>query len=247
MDYKELIKLQLFSQLGGVGGFNHHKNNELTFLTLFFQMFIMMFLSLFDDIVKHTPTFLNNIKHKFLTKFTSQVAEKLESSTSRTLLDTSINLNTRHYVNTYVLRRVYNTDDDKSKSSSHSQGDTSSDDANGMVDAILAYVAKLGNVPSFVLINSGKAMANYKDKPIQITKDIFAKIEEIQTTEKGAVSHVKLVLMSNTVSASEIIRFVKSVYENYLQEIKNSLGDNIYFFDQKSKDGVPPPKKIVGT
>jgi adenylate kinase len=46
--------------------------------------------------------------------------------------------------------------------------------------------------------------------------------------------------MSNTLSAAELGTYVKNVYQDYLQEIKNSLGNNIYFFDQKSKDSQPP-------
>ena len=241
MDYKELLKLQMFSQMGS--SYNRDSGQHSMY-TMFLQMFFMMFLSLLDDIVKQVPKIFNDVKKHILCRFTSKVMDKIESSTSKTLVDTSINLNTRHHINTFVLRRIYNITSNSSSSNSNNQ-ESSNDDANGMVDAVLSYIAKMNNVPSFLLINNGQAMVDYLEKPIQLTKDIFVKIENIVTSDKGSVSSVKLKLLSNTISASEITKFVKSIYDIYLQDIKNSLGNNIYFFDQKSREGAPPPLPMV--
>ena len=109
-----------------------------------------------------------------------------------------------------------------------------------MVDSILAHISKLDNVPILKLIDRGQIMISYKEKPIQVAKDVFVKIDSITTTAGDAVSSVRLTLLSNTLSAAELAGYARSVHAKHQEELKNSLGNNIYFFDHKSKDNSPP-------
>jgi DNA replication protein DnaC len=145
-------------------------------------------------------------------------------------------------MNVYEMARHYASSGGGSsnQSSGNGNGNECSEQSTGMVDAILAQISKLDNVPNLNLIDKGQVIVNFKDKPIQITQDIFFKIMSIDVNEGNKVSSIKLSLMSNTLSAAELGTYVKNVYQDYLQEIKNSLGNNIYFFDQKSKDSQPP-------
>jgi len=116
------------------------------------------------------------------------------------------------------------------------------EESNGMIDALLAFVARLENVPTFNLINNGQIIISYEEAPVQISADIHLKIDHLTFTKSGTVETIKLSLISNTITASELATFVKKIYADHLQELKNSLGDSIYYFDQKSRDvNVPPP------
>jgi hypothetical protein len=142
-------------------------------------------------------------------------------------------LHARHEISTYELSRRYGTD--------ASPPPSVPSVAEEMVDAVLHAMAKLDNVPSFVLLEDGHAMPSFTDRPIQLTDDVFCTIRALERTSEGAVSSVTLVLASDTVPASDLATYVRRVHEAYVKERHNALGNALYFFDQKSK-GTPPPR-----
>jgi hypothetical protein len=83
---------------------------------------------------------------------------------------------------------------------------------------------------------------------LQITKDIFAKVDSIVTDpDLGTIMSVDLSLVSNSLSSSEIMKWVRQTYMLYKEQIKNSLGDTLYFFDNKNKDtNGGDPRGAVG-
>lgn len=237
MDFKDLIKFQMMSHtttntgqslVGGVATLQH----------TIFQMIMMLFVSLIDDIAKAIPKLVGDAKSVIKQKLSSQVEKTLSEVNSPTQLsEQAISLNTRHKINKFVMFRCYSTSGESEKSNVN---ETTSEETNGMVDACLAFVAKLHNVPKFNLINKGNIMVGFTDMPIQITRDIFFKIDNITFTPSGSVQSIKFTLMSNTVSASDITTFAKNIYQNWLLEMKNSLGNNLYFFDQKGRESSAP-------
>ena len=132
------------------------------------------------------------------------------------------------------------------KSQTESNNSTTvNDESNWIVDALIAHVSKLENIPNLSLITNGQLMMTYKDKPIQISTHIYLKIDSINIGTTGEINSIKLSLLSNTLSSAELADFIKNLYANYQQEIKNSLGNKIYYFDQKSSTStapaMPPP------
>ena len=76
-----------------------------------------------------------------------------------------------------------------------------------------------------------------------MTKDIFAKIETIdKDPETGMVASLSMVLLSNSLSSCEITKWVKYVYLLYKEQIKNALGDTLYFFDHKNRVDQTDPR-----
>jgi len=230
MDIKELIKFQMVSQFGMNNATNQQPKN------LFTQLIFMTFMSILDDLLKVIPNLFRNTKQYFISYFSTKVQETIDKP--KTLNETSISLQTKHFINSLSLTRIY------TKQEANSKDPDESNESNQMVDAVISQISKLTNVPSFKLIGNGQIMVTYKDKPIQLTKDIYFKIDELTTTTTGNIGVVKISLLSNNLCASEITNYVKNLYNLYLQEIKNALGNNIYFFDQKSKDSMPPQLPI---
>lgn len=231
MDIKEIIKLQVVSQMG-MGANNSQTMSSKHVLC---QMFLFMVMGLMDDVIKFIQGFLVKLRERIGKKLAEKVQEKIEVS-KKSLADTSISLSTRHEHNVFVMHRIYRVDTEKSNGAH----DESMEESNGMVDAIIAHASKLDNIPSLNLIDKGMSMMTYDEKPIQITQDIYLKIDEVKMSSCAKVNSIKVLLLSNTLSAAEITCYVRKVYENYLQDMKNSLGDKIYYFDQKSKDTQPP-------
>lgn len=259
MDVKELLKFQVITQMGsgggggvlghGFGGHGMHGQvaaaggGWAAFLGMFYQMFMLMLVAALDDVIKGIPVVVQWVqergKHYFVRKVQDVVAERQVEL----IADTAVPLSIRHSMNRLVMLRVFQAADGGSTGGGGGSGGGDSADneeTNGMVDAVLAHISKLDNVPSLSLIDKGRIIVAYKDKPIQIAQDIYCKMDNIVFTTTGSVSSVKMTLMSNTASAAEISCFVKNVYANYLQEMKNAIGNNIYFFDQKSRDNQPP-------
>lgn len=232
MDVKDLVKFQMMSHLGTAGA--SHRGAPQSFIQMFHQILMFLLISMIDDICKVLPQAFVTGKTFACSFFVQKVQENLDRS--KNLQDTSIGITARHPISSFVMTRNYYTKDDgNSKSSS----DTS--EADSIVDAMLSYVAKLNNIPKFNLISSGQAMITYMEKPIQITKDIYMKLDAITEDQSGNIGSIKLSLLSNAVSAAKIIDFVEDIHKIYLEEMNNSLGNKIYFFDQKTRDPLPPP------
>jgi len=254
MDFKEIIKLQVISQmgLGGLGGaggaFGRGKANAHgaaaagtgALLEMFYQFILFIIISAMDDIIKVIPVLYKEAQSTIREYFKRRVSETLaDAQRPKMLTDTSVTLTARHTVSSFRMMRIYDNKDSSAGNSS-AGGETTSEETNGMVDAVLAHISKLENVPTFSLIDKGQIMAVYKDKPIQMTREIFCKIDAINFTNMGNVASIKFTLLSNALSASEISVYVKKLYQDYLQEMKNSLGSNIFFFDQKSRESTAP-------
>ena len=236
MDIKELIKLQMIS-----GSMSQSSSANRGVSQMFYQFVMFFMMSIIDDITSVVPKAFGDFKKTIMQFCKKKVQDTIDISPKNLLNDTSISLSTRHTVNSFSMKRIYNIEK-KGSSSNASSSDASNDTSNQIVDAVLAQISKLNNIPEFDLIENGGIMITYKDKPIQMTKDVYMKIGSIGMTPEGKVSVISMSLLSNTYSAAEIVDYVKNLYSNYLQEMKNSLGNSIYFFDQKSRDSGSAPQ-----
>ena len=155
-------------------------------------------------------------------------------SPSEDLVSNSVLLDKRHFHNQVSMKRDW-----KTKLESFQE-------TNILVDSVLNLISKLDNIPDLQVIENTQTLINYLEKPFQVTSTIFAKVESIEKdSDTGMTSSIVLVLMSNSLSSHEISQWVKRVYEMYKEEIKNALGDTLYFFDHKHKSESIDPRGIV--
>lgn len=119
-------------------------------------------------------------------------------------------------------------------------------ETNVMIDAVLSLISKLDHIPDLHLIENAQTLINYLEKPFQVTREIFAKVESIEKdSETSMTSSIELVVMSSTLSSHEISQWIRRVYENYKEEIKNALGDTLYFFDHKHQSESVDPRGLL--
>lgn len=228
MDIKELIKYRLFSEM------QSQSNSGANVLTIIIIQFVMIFLfSVVDDLMKQMPMHLSNIRKRYMGHMEQRVTDLIQEKNDIKLIDDCIRLDCKHSVNTFTMKRVY-IDDEKDK-----KPNSELELSNMIVDSILDEVSRLHNIPEFSLIDGGKVVITYKDKYIQMTNDIFVKIDDI-SYDKDKVASLSISLKSNTQTASEISAYVMNIYEKYKICIQNSLGNNIYYFDHKIDSGCPP-------
>jgi hypothetical protein len=228
---------------------HQHQQSSSSFniMHIISQFLFMMFITMMDDIAKAIPKVYEDIR----ALVTSRVKNTVESSVTamqknaEQLKDTAISLTTRHNINSIIMSRIYEHETDASKNTNHNNK-PNSEQADSMVDAIISYISRLHNIPTLKLINNGHFIVAYKDKPIQIANSIYVKIDNVALSPTGMISSIKFTVASNSLSASEITQFIKKIHQDYQQEMKNSLGSNIYFFDQKSRDGSGPPPVPIG-
>ena len=202
-------------------------------MALVWQVVFMIAIGFADELTKFVPILLTAIKERYLTDFfQKQITEKLDRS-CQLISSSAVALNTRHHLNQVSMRRMYNPD---------AKNVDRREEMNMMIDAVLDTVAKQHNVPSFRLIESAQVMISYKEHPIQLTKDIYLRLDSVTSSAEGNVETIDITLASNTVSAAEISRYVKHLCELRKEELKNALGDSVFYFDQKSKDSdrIPP-------
>lgn len=204
--------------------------------------FIFIFLvNILDDVAKglfkcteHVSASLSNLmSSKVNTTITTICDDKHD------LVSNSIMIDKRHCINVVYMTRIYKTNESNSANATTS---AEHNEMNRIVDAVLAYVANLNNIPTLRLNPNGQFMVSYKDKPFQINANVFMKIDSYDVdVNTGCANSIKIALMSNELSAAEISHCVLRIYEAHKEELKNSLGNNIYFFDHKIKDLPRPP------
>ena len=184
----------------------------------------LILVNLCDELTKNIVPFLKFIR----CGFKKQIKQCI-TITPEMLSNTSVLLDTKSFLNRMEFLRDYKATD-------------KNQEANEIVDSILNFISKLDNVPNLQLVGN-QTIVNFLDRPLQITSDIFVKIESItKNNETGVLETISFVLVSNTISASEISRWVKHIYKVYKENIKNSFGDQIYYFDQKNRTDQCDPR-----
>jgi len=215
MDIKELIKLQLISKPDGSNAAKTLK--------------YLIALSVLDESIKHVGSFVNFMKGRFNKKISDKIVKKYPP-----LAQDSVLLDKRHNYNQVFMKRDWKTTLENFQ------------ETNLMVDAILNLISKLDNIPKLQLIENTQTLINYLDKPFQITRDIFAQVKSIdKDPETGMVSSITLILASNSLSSNEITKWAKHLYLVYKEQVKNALGDNLYFFDHKNRADQGDPRGAI--
>ena len=176
--------------------------------------------------IKHAGPIFNFLKNRFLK---GRIVERDTSLVSESIL-----LDKRHFHNQVYMKRDWKTKLENFQ------------ETNVMVDAILSIISKLDNIPDLQLIENMQTLINYLIKPFQITPDVYGRVESIEKDpDTGMTSSITLVLMSNKLSSHEISQWIKRVYHIYKEEIKNALGDTLYFFDHKHRSENVDPRGMV--
>jgi len=183
-----------------------------------------------DETFKHIGPIFNFLKERIKRR------PKEPKPMRKDLMTSSVLLDKRHHHNQVSMKRDW-----KTKLESFQE-------TNILVDSVLNLISKLDNIPDLHVIENTQTLINYLEKPFQVTSAIFAKVESIEKDpDTGTTSSIVLVLMSNTLSSHEISQWVRRVYEIYKEEIKNALGDTLYFFDHKHKSESLDPRGLVHT
>jgi len=231
MDFKDIIKYKLLNEAT-----NSHSKTEQSFFYLIGSQFLLIFLfSSIEYITKFFSNVFNRCNEYFTKKMNTQMNKFDETMllTNKNLNEDCVPLHKKHDKNIFKLKRIYLTEENDNKNKKDIE------QSNMIVDAILLEISKLHNIPEFELIDNGKVLVTYKDKPIQITNEIYFMINSI-IYSGDKLSHITISLLSNILTASEIIGYTMNLYEQYKITINNSLGSNIYFFDHKSKENNIP-------
>ena len=239
MDVKDMLKFHFVSGLaqGGnnmnhAGGSSGGKSTFDQIISMACQAVFMLLIGFADELAKQIPGVINAIRDQIKSKISSSnLTQSLETLRQTPIQDHAVLLDKRHFTNSVTMSRVY-PENDKDKAAVDRL-----EEMNGMIDAILKVVTKQHNVPSFRLIETAQLMLNYKDNPIQLNEDIFIKVDGINASAEGFIGRIDITLMSNNLSASDISKYIKHVYDLHKEELRNALGDTIYYFDQKAKDG----------
>ena len=212
MDVKDIIKYQIMQ--------GHSAPDRRNFGQ---SIKYLMLLGIAEETLKHVGAVGNFIK----SRFQKRVHDAVSSVAQVPLSDSAVLLDKKHPVNQVRMRRVW-----RSKATGGSL--ESFQETNMLVDAVIHFIGKLDNIPSLVFIENAQTLVNYMVKPIQITREIFVKVDAVdRDSETGVINGIVLILSSNELSAADITRWTRGIYKQHRENIKNSLGDTIYFFDHK--------------
>lgn len=253
MDVKDIMKFQMLSGMNSPqqSGFHQNLNSNSTggidesplgrltnspMFSMMAQCVMVAAMGVLEEGIKQLPMVVQSTKNMLYDRFIRERVTKTMDSMQSLIADKAIPLNKRHFMNTVTMTRWFKPPEKKGSESADLQ------ESNEMVDAVLSMVAKLNNVPSLQLVDSARMMITHRESPIQLTEDIFVKLDKLDMSTDGSLERVRLVLMSNQRTASEITAYIRHVQDLHRQELKNALGDTIYFFDQKNKSDFMDPR-----
>ena len=205
------------------------------------QCVMLALMGVVDEAAKQLPAVISSVKKYLYERYVKEkVSQTLTTSMQSLIVDIAIPRDKRHFLNTVTMTRWYKSDDKGVQELSASVRAS-----NELVDAILDVIARRENVPSLQLIENGKMMVTYKAKPLQLTKDVFVKLDKLDMDADGSLSCIRLILSSNRCTACEIHQYVKCVLEDGRRAQINALGDTVFFFDQKSRY-LKDPRALIG-
>jgi len=218
MNIQELLKFQIMSKMT-TGQQSNEENDTTAFLyTLGLQCLTFAMIGMIDETSKRIPEILSFLKKKYLdTPLSLTFIENKDANLS----DTSLKLSQRSHVSHLQLMRTYD---------SSRQAETVK--MNELVDAVIDQISRLPNVPSMMLNSRAQFLVNYLESSLQLTDDIFVRVDRIEIEDTGVVKEIHLTLSSNTLTATDLADHVKELYKAYRVNLDNSLGNKIYFFNQ---------------
>lgn len=229
MDVKDILKFQFVTGMGHVVN-DQQKGTADQIILMACQAIFMLLIGFADSLAEQISIIINWISQYIKSMISSSnFVGSIEKYQQTLIKDNAVMLDKRHFTNSVTMSRIY-PESDKDRNVDRLE------EMNDMIDAILKVVTKQHNVPSFRLIETAQLMLNYKDNPIQLTNDIFIKVESINLNAEGFIGRIDITLMSNTLSASDISKYIKHVYSLHKEELRNALGDTVYYFDQKAKN-----------
>lgn len=251
MDVKDIMKFQMLTGLGGgsarqTSTFNSTADASqsapmASVIPMFTQCLMVALIGALDEAVKQLPAAVLCAKSYIYNRYIKEKVTHTLAAIQSPIAEGAVPCGQRHFLNTITMTRWYKSEDKGVQELSASVRES-----NELVDAVLDVIAHLENVPSLQLIESGKMMVTYKVKPLQLTKDIFVKLDKLDMDADGSLSCVRLVLSSNRCTACEIHQYVKSVLEDHRRAQKNALGDTVFFFDQKNRYSMGDPRGSLG-
>jgi len=236
MNIAELIKFQVLQRTVGMGGssgtHSHSDGSEQSMYEIFQQMFTQCATFAIISLVDQGSKLLPELLHAFRRRQESKVASltKMYSDPVEPLLkNKSLLSDARHAVNTIILSRDY----DKKNT------DLALKKTNEYVDAVLDAVSRLRNVPSMILTDHVQFLVNYKEKPIQLSNEIFFQLIRIDWGDNYiSPLRVNISLNSNSLTATQMIEYVQDLHSTFIANQTNSLGNKLYFFNQIDKPNM---------
>jgi ATP-dependent 26S proteasome regulatory subunit len=229
MKIEDIIHLQMVQGMGA----NFDNNNLFGMaMQMTLQMGMVFIMSFVEELKKLYPVILEKYKHKFFTKPLEETFS--QNKDDETLEERSVSLNRQHNFNKVYLTRIYQTD---------GKIDEKTERMNETVDAVLSFISRLNNVPTLEFINNSSYIVKYTEAPIQIRDDIYVQVVSIVSgKDECSLTSIKLVLMSEKLSSKSITNAIKKIHESYILDIANSMGDTLYYFEQRefTKSSIDP-------
>lgn len=229
----DLLKFQMmqsFNPATAGNKTNGQTDYKTTVYMLLIQMLSFFFMSIFDQISQQLPNLIAQLKKDYVDK---RIENTLNHIKKETLADVAIKLDSKNEHNTVIIIRKWGGTDE---SSSKKNPESISDESKEIADALLSHIANAENVPTLQLIQSSQFIINYKEKPIEIMKNIYVQIDDFKMNpETLKMQHLVFRITSNIYSTKHIRDMLQDLRKNYIAEQQNQLGNSIWYFEQKMR------------
>lgn len=199
--------------------FGHLKTQIMTMFMMkgdkqdiFHIIYSMVFMSVLEYTFKYIPEiskFLKTNVFQYLSKKQNQLIPMVKYNSNNEKIE----------INSIVMTRVF-----------EDEGTTISVESNNIfvekVDAIIDYICSIDST-KHIKINK-RYMVNTEEE-IDLTPLLKAKIKE---TIDGASTIIEIKMYSTVLKINEIKKWIDEIYNNYIFEKNNKLGNRIFYFNE---------------
>lgn len=204
---------------------NNQVNDSKSFILNIMNTFIQM---LMISSVKYADSVVNFIKNKF----NEYLDNKVNQITAKIIDDTKPN-------EPQVYNRIYKHDKySVSLRYSYNKEIVNSIDKK-YLDSILYHFTKIYNIPSLQICQNN-FIPTLIGRPFEVDDNIYCIIESYNVkSEDNILEKFNLTMYSNIKNSSDIVSYIKKLYDTYEHDKSHELDNNIYIFEVTSRDKIP--------
>lgn len=200
---------------------------------IFNVVYTMLFMNFIEYVFKHLPTLTNSLKAFALTYLIKKKNE-ITPLVIKNVVPSNPKKKEEVIYSMTLQRPFYKNGSSKS---------TPNNDNIEKIDAVIDYLCKLSNVKN---VKMGTRYSLNTVEELELTPLLKAKVQQSGSIDGDDDGLIEILIYSTVLNIPGIREWIEEVYNNYVYEKNNKLGNSIYYFNEIPVDapyGINPDTK----
>lgn len=187
------------------------KTDDSGFSVVSTMIYTMVFMNLLEMVFRGLPI--------LLTTCSEWLKTYLQKKTSNLSISSMVSSNKDSNMSSISLMRTFSTENKNSDENTNTE----------RVDAVINFLCNIDNSKHIKLHK--RYLLNTKDD-IVINPNLKAHVDQISYNDKGDLAMVEIRIFSETMTITEIRKWMEEIYQNHCIEKLNNLGNRRFYFNE---------------